>query len=354
MKIAVANPTSLNGNQGKFASIPFDLCLVSETSATALMQNSISRAFRKETMQVNFGHPVPSRRQCRDMTMSMRGMALGVALISRQPMCARPSRDKLPGHWDETCRVMVSMVHTSRGPLKVVTLYGVLHNAEDAHRKNVTLWHAILSMVCHDDLPTLIGGDANLRVQDLEVWRHFSDMGYTETFEAYANKFGDELPPTCNNATRHDILIFSKHLAPLFDSAQVVREGLFPRHDPLVVDFAMRQNAYVQRALPSPEPLHNECLSDSLFSHLQEQYVNRLVPQHAFDNSCDVASCHAHVTSTLRKVGDVFERAYDNSIHRHNIFSGNLQPWPVRRNRRTKRCHISNLEAKKPKQTVKY
>eukprot|EP00438_Fugacium_kawagutii_P006845 Skav227868 [mRNA] locus=scaffold383:339556:344490:+ [translate_table: standard] len=278
---------------------------------------------------------------------------MGVALINRSSLCARPCRDVLPGHWDETCRVMVSIVHMAFGPVKVVTLYGVQHNATDALKKNVTLWHAILALVSQHDMPTLIGGDVNLSVQDLDVWQHFSNRGYSETFEVFRNQFGKELPVTCNGATRHDTLIFSRHFATLFCDATVIQEGLFPCHDPLVVHFAMRKDAYSQRVLPSPEPLNSDTLQSEIFCHAQHRFVEKS----AFSFSCSAGDepsvIHDDVTSSLRFVGDTFERAYDFAVNRFNQYDMGSQPWPVRRNRRTKRCHVDRLLHKPLQQTVK-
>eukprot|EP00438_Fugacium_kawagutii_P031581 Skav225868 [mRNA] locus=scaffold810:341328:346295:+ [translate_table: standard] len=283
--------------------------------------------------------------------MSKRGMALGVAVINRSSFCARPSRDRLPGHWDETCRVMVSIVHTSLGPTKLISFYGVQHNAEDSYHKNVTLWHAILSLAGQLDMPTLIGGDANLRVQDLEVWQCFSDMGFSETFEMYRNKFGEDLPPTCNGATRHDTLIFSRHFSPLFLNACVVHKGLFPCHDPLIVDFAMKQPEYLLRTLPSPEPLVDDILNMELFQQMQSRFlVKARIPSVDQTKPCS-ADFHDSFSSSLRVVSDTFERAYDCTVARHNLHLRGSQPCPFRRNRRVKRCHVQGLEQKPCRQS---
>eukprot|EP00438_Fugacium_kawagutii_P022750 Skav214764 [mRNA] locus=scaffold1230:158615:162745:+ [translate_table: standard] len=60
---------------------------------------------------------------------------------------------------------------------------------------------------------------------------------------------------------------------------------------------------------------------------------------------------HPGFDERLRLVGSVFEKAYDDSVARHNAYLHDSQPWPVRRNRKIKRCRVVGVEVTKTRQT---
>lgn len=83
LRVAVCNPTSFSNNASKFDRLGFDLCCVSETSATKVMQPIHARALAKFGIQVHWGAPVPPQRYCIDGSESIRGSSLGVCCLAK-------------------------------------------------------------------------------------------------------------------------------------------------------------------------------------------------------------------------------------------------------------------------------
>lgn len=98
-------------------------------------------------------------------------------MLGRPSVTLRPSRDKLPEHWDRTCRIMVSYMQLPAFTVRLVCLYGVQPSASDAFVKNNSLWQAVLQIVSSCDMPTLIAGDFNMRPQKLQMWHCFPRNG---------------------------------------------------------------------------------------------------------------------------------------------------------------------------------
>ncbi len=169
LRIAVANPTSLANNALNFNSLPFDACFVSETSTTGCVKNFLAKTYKKEGLHYLWGCDVPALHRCRDASESRRGSAMGVCMLFRASITMRSSREELPEHWDKTCRILVSFMHLRGMTIRMVCLYGVQPSAPDAFAKNLSLWQAVLQIVSACDMPTLIGGDFNLRPQSMSL-----------------------------------------------------------------------------------------------------------------------------------------------------------------------------------------
>lgn len=236
--VGVANPTAMTNNASKFNQLPFDVCLVAETSATSFMQKSHSKTYKKTGLKIVWGHPSPSQRICLNDEGSRRGTACGVCILAKATTTIRPTRDPLPGHWDETCRLMVSYVQLPTMTIRLICVYGVQHCAPGALAKNRSLWLALSELLACSNLPTLVGGDFNMRPQSSEVWSDLQALGFSEVFEHHQRLYGDMLPHTCDQSTRNDTLLFSRHFADLYRTACVDQNHHFPRHDPLLVSLS--------------------------------------------------------------------------------------------------------------------
>ena len=125
LRVAVVNPTTLNNNAWKFAQVPFDLCCVSETSATAAVHRSCAKAFNDHGLRILWGSAVPASRVCVNGVDSLRGMSLGVCLVASRSVAVRPCRDALPDSWLATCRIMVSFAQLSSFTARIITVYMV-------------------------------------------------------------------------------------------------------------------------------------------------------------------------------------------------------------------------------------
>ena len=320
LKVAVVNPTSLANNASKFESLDFDICFISESSATKFVKQQHEKNYKKMGMHFVWGCDVPSLTLCRDASESRRGSALGVCMISRSSVTIRPARDKLPEHWDRTCRIMVSYMQLPAFTVRLVCLYGVQPSAHDAFVKNNSLWQAVLQIVSSCDMPTLIAGDFNMRPQKVHLWHCFQEMGFKEVFEQH-EMCGAPLPPTCNSKTCHDTIVFSKHFSSSFQGAEVNQDKHFPNHDPLIASFQIAKSLFVYRNLPMPTPLRDDVLESDVFQHCQGKAfeLDELEMIHP-SNSMSPELSHEIVTKNFETIGRAFEQSYHKTIDIHNEF----------------------------------
>ena len=301
----MTNPTTMHDNETKFKDLCCDVCFVSETSTTLKMQKYLAPKYKKQNLQVAWGGAAPPQRICIDGQPSIRGMSVGVAIISKTGFAIRPTREEIPGCWNDTCRIVVSFLHLSTITIRLIGVYGVQCSAYQSKQKNLSLWQFILHLLSSHDMPTLIGGDMNIRPQDLATWPDIRALGYHETFEMYEQREGKQLPCTCKGATRNDTLVFSRHFAASFSDAYVSQSMHFPQHDPLIVHFRLKMVDFVYRSLQMPDPLQEDVLNCELFQKLQQKkFLNHS------DNMCPPSCSHEKVTEKLHYIGKTFENAY--------------------------------------------
>ena len=320
----MVNPTSLSSNASKFASLPFDLCFVSETSATEQVQIPLQKQYKKEGVNILWGCPVPPQRMCLNRCVSIRGSSLGVAVMARcvgsSQVTLRCAREPLPGHWTDTCRVMLAYAHIPGMVVRCISVYGVQSTAPGARSKNLTLWYFLLGILQSSDIPTLVGGDFNVRPQNMEPWSQIASLGYGEAFSDHEALYGELLPPTCNSATRHDTLVYSRHFRDAFRGARVCEERLFPSHDPLIATFDLSPHSFVHRALPMPEPLCDTILNSDIFQVVQKKNVDTIIGAGSVECESLEPDCRLECLSKkLSSIGRCFEQSYDETVEQYNL-----------------------------------
>jgi ribonuclease HI len=227
---------------------------------------------------------------------------------------------------------MIAYAQLPTMTVRLVCVYGVQHCSPNAAAKNRSLWMLLLELLATSNIPTLVGGDFNLRPQSTDVWSELQSLGFAEVFEHHQSAYGEMLPPTCDQSTRNDTLLFSKHFANLFRKAYVDQNHLFPRHDPLLVSFELPTCSFVHRALAMPEPLCDTALNSELFGQEQkrcsENFQDNQNCQVANDLTCDL-DMHKCISTTLKHVGRAYESAYDKTISILNLQMGD-PPIPER------------------------
>ena len=351
LRVGVVNPTTLNNAAWKFSKLSFDLTLVSETSATKAMHHTYAKAFHDFGFRILWGPPVPASRVCVSGADSLKGRALGVCLVASKPIAVRPSRDALPDSWDATCRIMVSYAQLSSFTARVITVYGVPACSPQAAHKNLTLWTAILGLLQESDVPTIVGGDFNVRPDTLEVWDSISALGFVEAFRQHEAVTGILLPPTCRSATRNDTLVYSWHFARCFRSASVNTDGLFPDHDPLCVNFDIQVGNFVYRSLRLPSALLDGVLRSELFQ-VEQAKLAATCDRPATD--CVEGELHTspqNLGKCLSRIGSAFETAYDRTVQSLNEYMGSGCSFPVRQPERTPRLHPRLPQPVAPRQS---
>eukprot|EP00439_Symbiodinium_sp_Y106_P047455 s3639_g6.t1 len=220
-QVAVVNPTSVLNKHQQLLATGADILCVSETSAVLKAQHIVSSKLRASKFGVVWSPPVASHCHQEQEKTSLRGCALGAAVMSRFPV--RPPFQAVPQEVQASQRIAVA--HARLGPLHVrcIAVYGWPANHSDARARNDELMCQVLKLVSDGGSPVLIGGDFNTAPQALGCWQSFLRLGYREVFQMWKEKFQITLPATCRGATRHDTMLLPPVLADLALTARVKR-----------------------------------------------------------------------------------------------------------------------------------
>ena len=174
LKLAVINPTALLGKESDIIGMQRNVYLISETSAVAQAQSIAASRFRQAQYKVQWSPPVPSHR-CEGNATSLRGHAEGAAIVSNFPM--RASFAGPPAAWKGSCRLVEGMLRIGWFSFRVISVYGFPANRAEAGLRNDELLRLALQTATSDHIPTLIGGDLNVEIQKLPVWRSTAATG---------------------------------------------------------------------------------------------------------------------------------------------------------------------------------
>ena len=118
---AVVNPTSVLHKAPLLGQLQADVLVLSETSAVDRTQSVTSGATRRLGYKCVWGQPVPChyRDSCPEGTM--RGLACGVALMSRRP--CRRAQPAMPQEALDTCRLVDGFVRLGALEIRVIGLW---------------------------------------------------------------------------------------------------------------------------------------------------------------------------------------------------------------------------------------
>ena len=249
-RLAVINPTALLGKEDDILSMQQDLYLVSETSAVQRAQQLCTAQLRRSKFHVQWSPPVQAHNSA-DTTISLRGHAEGTAILSRYPI--RPSFSGRPQAWQGSSRLVEAIARIGWLSFRIICIYGFPANREEASFRNDELFRLALQRASSDELPTVFGGDLNVRIQGLSVWEDFRAKGYQELFEFWQARTGEQLPATCRSATRRDTLILPPVFQQFVRSAQVETGlHLFDAHAPLCVQLEIPGEPVLQHRWRMP------------------------------------------------------------------------------------------------------
>ncbi|CAE7340139.1 unnamed protein product [Symbiodinium necroappetens] len=204
-------------------------------------QRIVSSRLRSTGFSWVWGAAVPPHHAETCRSDSLRGHAAGVAIASLFPV-------RLPFQPLECTGVAAHRLvlgHVRFGPLhaRLIVVYGWPANHSAAKAKNETLFQEVLQSVAGSPLPTIVGGDFNTDVTKLPCWPEFQRLGYAELSSFCASRFGQQLPPTCRNSTRHDSVLLPRVFQPLLQKASVdVECHLFDSHAPVLLEFCLPQH----------------------------------------------------------------------------------------------------------------
>ena len=85
VKLAVVNPTAMNGKIGRLLQMKANVMAISETSATTIVQKECAREFSSKGYRCFWSKPVAPKKTANDLRPCYRGEAVGCAVISNLP-----------------------------------------------------------------------------------------------------------------------------------------------------------------------------------------------------------------------------------------------------------------------------
>ena len=231
---AVVNPTTILYKTPSIQQLKADIVVYAETAAVKQAQTIMTKDLRKIGHRVHWGHPVPSHSREGANVESLRGLAGGVAISTTLPSYKPRSApdDQLLG----SCRYVEAFVRIGPLTVRVIAIYGKPSSHSDSRETNQHLLQAAYERVCQCRIPAIVAGDFNEPIHGLPAGQSLLAKGFQEAFSLHKHRTGQELPPTCRNATRNDTLLIDPALVPYWDRAWVLNDlQLFDAHEPLCV-----------------------------------------------------------------------------------------------------------------------
>ena len=253
LRMAVINPTALHGKVPEVLALQADVVFASETSAVAIVQRQLASSLSGHGFKSFFSMPAPPLLEDAAPEHHVRGLATGVAILSRVP--ARPSLQPLADEVVQTSRLVESFLRIGAMEVRAICVYGIPSCHGNSLHLNNHLLQVALERVRLSRVPAVVAGDWNCDVSCLPAFQGFLQLGYVEAFHAAALRLGVDLPPTCRQSTKNDTALLAPELVSLLVGAEVLEhEALFDSHDPLLLDFAAPAQLplYARWATPKP------------------------------------------------------------------------------------------------------
>ena len=235
IRVAIINPTAIYNKIDDILEIDAHCYCLAETSATETIQKTVTPIARQKGFRPFWSAPVKSRQVFEFDRPAYRGESIGTCCLTELPsrQCPLEFTDDLIA----SCRVCSCIVRFGALDVLVITVYGLTGSIPEAKKANDYLLASIFEYMTITKLPTLIGGDFNIRPEELASWNLFQQLGYKDAFKLNFEKFGFELPPTCNQKTCNDTLLIPPILQGLVSDIQILQNCIFDSHSPMVVSF---------------------------------------------------------------------------------------------------------------------
>ena len=243
LQISVLNPTALHGKTSDVLEMGSSVYFVAETSATDYAQKILSKEYSKANIKCFWSLPSPDKFATDDGRPSLRGDALGTAILSRVP--SRSYRGSVSPVLLETCRFSSCVIQLKDFEFLAISVYGFPSSTLAIKKQNDLPLGLAYQVAIESGLPFIIAGDFNTKVDDLPIFSEISAAGHVEIFSWYRSR-GIELPPTCRGSTRNDTCILHATLAQFVLDVHIESNPAFDAHAPMTVSLSL-----CQRRMPS-------------------------------------------------------------------------------------------------------
>lgn len=254
VNIASINPTSIVNKHDEFAILAqthgVHIIAAAETTATIETQNACSGIIRNLGYSPIWSPPVLPQRIRLDGEASRRGRSGGVAVFSKFP--CRRSWDKLPQPCDTSTRMVHSLIQIGHLWIQMFALYGLAMPNKGAKEFTNELFHQACEQSKLLPFPAVFIGDFNHDVHTLADFAWLHEKGYRSLQQIFKEKYLEDMPPTCKEATTPDTAIIAPELVPMVQSISVVKTGLFDTHDPVIFQLLVPGQQLFRQKIPLP------------------------------------------------------------------------------------------------------
>lgn len=166
-KLVVSNPTAVGA----------DVVVLSETSATSVVQIETTGKLFKKGFRCFWSKPVPNKKCTLDDRPSYRGEAIGICF----KVPSRRARVSIPSYLWDSCRVCCSIVRFHAHEI-LVSIYGFATRYQHGTRMNDVFLAALFDLVQQVDIPFIIAGDFNDPPHQLPAFSLFREVGAIAAF----------------------------------------------------------------------------------------------------------------------------------------------------------------------------
>ena len=303
---AVANPTAIYQKTDLCCQLNSQVLLLSETSATSVVQRNEEYSFRRAGFKTVWGSPAPPQMSA-GKSESLRGAAVGVSIHSQLPI--RESMIADTSSWWTAGRIAHAFLKLPQVEIQLLVIYGFPANLPDSkNRTNQLLRHAV-DRALQSTFPTIIAGDWNHHPESLDEFRFLQSKGYRSIEQLYLEKYGEVMPCTFKNATRNDVAVISPSLVKLVSSIHVDKRQLFAGHNPLVFTLTIPGEPLCKQQCRFPDSWLSYQPDQKLVADCYTFSVEKLPPE-----SFDAQQPDIQVDHALTRWSQAVEKAVSAAI----------------------------------------
>eukprot|EP00438_Fugacium_kawagutii_P012153 Skav200039 [mRNA] locus=scaffold337:128586:133469:+ [translate_table: standard] len=276
LRIALTNPTSIYSKLDTYRDLVTEdqvsVFACAETAATAVSQKTFGAAIRKQMPFQHWSPPVQDHVLRTDGEPSRRGKAGGTCLLSSVPL--RAALATLPSSWDATTRIVHSVL--TLGPIQVqmIVVYCLPANRTGAAQFNSDLIQVALDAMAQLPIPGLIMGDFN---GDPMLWpcgERLRQLGFLSLATKYRHLYGQDMPPTCKEATITDQALLSLRTHDWVKQVVVNAQYHFDTHKVVFMDLEVPIHKLQQFRYVLPKTFHDFDLDQQTFDECYHQVLS--------------------------------------------------------------------------------
>eukprot|EP00435_Cladocopium_sp_Y103_P066489 s149_g28.t1 len=332
IRLAISNPTAVFKKTDEIVRLGADVVLLSETSATSVIQQEVSSTLFRKGFVSFWSKPAPPKKATLDSRPSYRGEALGTSIFSSLP--ARKARIPIPDFLWDSCRICCSIIRLFDMEVLLVSVYGFATRHQHGVRMNDMFLASVFDVVQQVNMPFIVAGDFNDPPHQLPAFSMFRELGAIEAFSWYKSSRGVDLPATCLGSTRNDTAIFHPQLVPLISHMTVDSKLQFDAHVPLIVTFKIDKEV-------SPARLWNIPCSWAAIAPPTE-LIDTCYTTKSFDHVFDVQTINSaeQVGQALLAWSHAVEVAIDKALSLAHRLNPVVYPWPSLHPKFRGRCKV--------------